>query len=77
MTTTETIPALALADALRHGRAIAKPFDLWLAADRESGGIVSGRILRYRHALVHAGYALNRRGNPYKVCPMCHERLRR
>jgi hypothetical protein len=69
---TETIRSLDLADALRDGRVDAKPFDLWLAAKHESGGRRAGRLERYRHALIHAGYLTTSRGRRYKRCPQCH-----
>jgi hypothetical protein len=74
VTVTETITSLELADALREGQSFATPFDLWLAAKYEAGG---DRLTLFRHALIHAGYLVNSKGNAYRQCPLCHERLAR
>lgn len=47
---------LLLADEARRDRSKARPFDLWLLADREAADKPALRRDLYRHALIHAGY---------------------
>ena len=73
--------ALELADAHREldtfglAAGVPPPFALWRAARAESEGR-QDRVVRYRHAMIHAGHLLTRKGKPYKRCPMCHHLLK-
>ncbi len=77
MATVTVTKALDLADEFRHGRTTCRPIELWRHADDESGGSLTARMTLFRHAMIHAGYLLTAKGNPYKRCSMCHETLRR
>lgn len=76
MAVAEQSEALALADEFRHGRSTCRPMQLWEFANRESGGHLGARLVRFRHSMLHAGYLLTAKGKPYKRCPMCHTSLR-
>lgn len=75
-TVAEPTTALDLADEFRHGRTTCRPFELWRFANVEAGSDSARRVL-FRHAMIHAGYLLTRKGWPYKRCPMCHRGLSR
>jgi hypothetical protein len=71
---------IATADRLRvtPGRAT-NAFDLWKLADEEAYGSEEGRRHLFWHAMIHAGFLLERpaEGDPrrYIVCPVCEARL--
>jgi hypothetical protein len=72
-----TLTALELADRLRVGEGRASPFEIWQHADREADGVRAARQTLYRHSMIHAGFLLTAKGDPYKRCPMCHSALKR
>lgn len=76
MAVAEQSEAILLADEFRHGRATCRPFQLWQIANREAGGHIAARLVRFRHSMMHAGYLLTAKGKPYKRCPMCRAALR-
>lgn len=65
---------LARADAARADPSSASPYQLWQLADREAAGVKTARTSLYRHAMIHAGYLVKQK-RPYRVCPICEQRL--
>lgn len=67
---------IRVANAAREDPEGCSLFSLWQLADRESGSVPTVRIWLYRHALIHAGVTAVPEGKrPYRICPMCKERL--
>ena len=67
---------LLRANQARTDPAATTPFHLWQLADREANGVRTARTILYRHAMLHAGYLVEKKtGKPFRVCPDCSEPL--
>lgn len=71
---------VALGDKQRRKPGAATPLSLWHSANQEANGSRDGRVQIYRHAMIHAGFLIEKPKDgeperPYAVCPLCEKDL--